>query len=162
MESGFPPIEGARAVVLVLGTMPSERSLQEREYYAFPRNTFWNVMEAFGAGRDVPYEERCSHLKGAGIAVWDVLASCSRKGSLDKDIKNATPNDLAAFHSRHPELRAVFLNGSTAAKYFKRFVGELEGVQVRVMPSTSPALARKGKTEVWRQTLAEFLQLGSA
>lgn len=157
MESGFPPIEGARAGVLILGTMPSERSLQEREYYAFPRNAFWEVMEAYGAGRHLSYEERCGRLKVAGIAVWDVLASCSREGSLDKDIKNATPSDLIGFHDRHPELRAVLLNGSAAARYFKRFVGEFEGVQVRVMPSTSPALARKGKTEVWRQTLAEFL-----
>ncbi len=157
MKSGFPPIEGDRAVVLILGSMPSERSLEERQYCAFPRNVFWNVMEAYGAGRDIPYEERCSHLKGVGIAVWDVLASCVREGSLDKDIKSATPNDLAAFQERHPELRAVLLNGSAAAKYFKRFVGELAGVQVLVMPSTSPALARKGKIEAWRQALAELL-----
>ena len=144
MKSGFPPIEGDRVVVLILGSMPSERSLEERQYYAFPRNVFWNVMEAYGAGRD-------------GIAVWDVLASCVREGSLDKDIKNATPNDLAAFHDRPPELRAVLLNGAAASKYFKRFVGEFEGVQMRVMPSTSPALALKDKVKTWRQMLAELL-----
>ncbi len=99
-----------------------------------------------------------ANLKEASLAVWDVLASCAREGSLDKDIKSPKTNDLVAFHDRHPELRAVLLNGSAASKYFKRFVGEFEGVHARVMPSTSPALARKGKIEAWRQALEEVLQ----
>ena len=96
----FPPIESAAARVLILGTMPGIVSLRENQYYAHPQNAFWRIAGAIlGFDAASPYAVRVALLRAAGIAVWDVLKSCTRQGSLDSDIVHATavPNDLPAF-----------------------------------------------------------------
>jgi len=86
----FPPIENRAARVLVLGSMPGAASLLAVRYYAYPHNAFWPIMGAlFGAGSALAYGKRVSTLKGAGLALWDVMASCVREGSLDADIDEA-------------------------------------------------------------------------
>ena len=147
---GFPAIEGRRARVLVLGTMPGERSLRAREYYAHPRNCFWTAV---GEGREVAYSVRCRRLRARGIAVWDVLDRCVREGSLDAAIRAARPNDFAAFHRRHPELSAILFNGTKARDLFDRLVPPLPGVRLRTLPSTSPANTDRRKAGVWRRAL---------
>jgi len=123
-------------------------SLRAGRYYANPRNAFW---EAVGAG--LPYRERCRRLTGRGIALWDVLETCERKGSADTAIRNPRANDFAAFHRRHPELRRILFNGKKARALFDRLVQPLPGVRLRTLPSTSPANARRGKVAVWRRAL---------
>ena len=96
-STGFPPIVDPDATVLILGSLPSRKSLEASEYYAHPQNAFWRIMgEFFGAGPDVPYAKRTVLLKRNNIAVWDVLASSDRPGSMDSDIDIATarPNIL--------------------------------------------------------------------
>ena len=151
----FRPIEGRRAKVLVLGTMPGERSLRAREYYAHPRNCFWTAV---GFGTEVAYAVRCQRLRAAGIAVWDVLDRCVRNGSLDSAIRAAKPNDFAAFHRRHPELSVILFNGKKARQLFDRLVPPLEGVRLKTLPSTSPANAVAGKVGAWRRALRAALR----
>ncbi|MDH4056614.1 MAG: DNA-deoxyinosine glycosylase, partial [Gammaproteobacteria bacterium] len=82
---GFPPIANDSARVLVLGSLPSRKSLLDKEYYAHPQNVFWPVMrEIFGAAGN--YEERCACLLRHEVAVWDVLQASVRPGSMDADI----------------------------------------------------------------------------
>ena len=65
-------------------------SLAATEYYAHPRNLFWDLMgELFGAGRGLPYPERVARLTAGGIALWDVVHEAHRPGSLDSDIHRA-------------------------------------------------------------------------
>ena len=93
------------ARVLVLGSMPSVASLAKQEYYGHPRNAFWPIMgRLFGAGPELPYDQRKAVLCERGVAVWDVLKTCRRAGSLDTSIRvdSETPNDFVTFFRAHP------------------------------------------------------------
>ena len=107
---------------LILGTMPSVASLQQREYYAHPRNAFWSIVGAsLGFDRAaVPYVDRLKRLADAGFLLWDVLASCERKGSLDADIASEQPNDVVGLLTQYPSVRRVVFNGQPAAVFFRR------------------------------------------
>ncbi len=144
----FPPIENARAHVLILGTMPGKASLRAQQYYAHPRNAFWPILArllGFDAGSE--YAVRTSSLSAAGIALWDVLQSCQRDTSLDSDIDHSTivPNDFATFLAGHPRIRRICFNGGNAERLYLRYVrpslAGLPEVQAVRLPSTSPAYA---------------------
>ena len=158
----FAPLAPAagRARVLVLGSMPGAESLRQGRYYAHPQNAFWWIMgELFGAGPELAYAERARRLCSAQVAVWDVLRSCERPGSLDAAIRAEEPNDLAGLLTRQPNLRAIWFNGQKAARAFERHLAAplaragLWSRPVRVLPSTSPAhanLSRAQKLAAWR------------
>ncbi len=156
---GFPPIEAPGAEILVLGSMPGLASLEAGEYYAHPRNVFWQIMgDLFGAGPNLPYAARVKALTARRVAVWDVLQHCVRPGSLDTDIRDEVPNDFAAFFAAHPRLRRIGLNGGKAAASFRKYAaGHVpSGAEAVLLPSTSPAHAARSldeKRELWRAGL---------
>jgi len=161
----FAPIENRAARVLVLGSMPGAASLRAGRYYAHAHNAFWPIMgELFGAGPALPYEERLLLLRRAGLALWDVMASCVREGSLDSDIDEASivPNDFRAFFDAHARVEHVFFNGAKAEKCFQRYVRPHlsdRGLRFTRLPSTSPAhasLSLPQKIKAWR-ALADAL-----
>ena len=160
----FPPIENASAHTLILGTMPGTASLAAHEYYAHPRNLFWTIFaELLGFDVTTAYADRLRHLVSAGIAVWDVLQSCERPGSLDSSIEPASvvPNDFPRFFAEHPHVRRVCFNGAHAEALYRRHVaGAFEHPSpltfVR-LPSTSPANASiryEAKVLAWRAALS--------
>lgn len=150
MPTGLGPAAGPHARVLVLGSLPGEVSLARQEYYANPRNAFWDVAEQLlGISRQLPYPQRTELLRARGVALWDVLRSAERAGSLDASIVRGTevPNDIAGFLREHPEVELIALNGAAAEKLFARFARpgiDEAGLCVRTvrLPSTSPANAR--------------------
>lgn len=155
----FAPIADVSARVLILGSMPGAESLRTGQYYAHPRNTFWRIMgDLAGASPDMPYAARTHHLKKTGIAVWDVLAACTREGSLDAaiDQRSIITNDFPSFLAQHPRIRHVFFNGATAERCFRVHVQPaLEGGALKLtrLPSTSPAhaaLSFADKLRAWR------------
>ena len=159
---GFPPVASADARSLILGSLPGARSIAEQQYYAHPQNAFWRIMrELFGITGD--YETRCAQLNANGIALWDVLHSSIRPGSMDADIKSDTAavNDFADFFSAHPNIRTVAFNGKKAEQLFTRFVVpdvRIEGIRRVALPSTSPAYASmpfSGKLKLWRDALVD-------
>ena len=80
----FPPIVGANARLLILGTLPGEESLRLQQYYGHPRNHFWPLVAAiFDESLSATYAERERLLKRNRWALWDVLESAERVGSLD-------------------------------------------------------------------------------
>jgi hypoxanthine-DNA glycosylase len=157
---GFSPLAEVDARVLILGTVPSERSLAEDRYYAHPRNCFWPLMEQlFGEGRPLDYPDRVALLLLCGVAVWDVLQAAERPGSLDAAIVagSEVPNDIAGFLHEHPGISTVFFNGAKAEVLFRRHVAatlpQNETPQLVRLPSTSPAnagLSMAAKLEQWR------------
>jgi hypoxanthine-DNA glycosylase len=161
---GFRPIVDKRARVLVLGSMPSEASLAAGEYYAFRHNQFWRIAgEICGFAPDAPYAARRAGLRRCRIALWDVIESCVRPGSLDASIREDSlqVNDFAAFLARHPGLRRVCFNGRKAESAWRRYVlptlPRSLRLEYRLLPSTSPAHAGMGyrsKLRVWRSAIA--------
>ena len=163
--TSFPPVANATARILILGSMPGQVSLRAGQYYANPRNSFWQLMgELFGAGRELPYTQRIRQLKKNGIALWDVLASCKRTGSLDSaiDAPSMVANNFPQFLSAHPRIRSVFFNGAMAERCFRVHVqakSDLPLLQLIRLPSTSPAhaaLSYAQKYAAW-QLVARFV-----
>lgn len=158
----FPPQVGSGCVLLVLGSVPSVRSLQLRESYGHRHNLFWPFMAAlFDAGPELPYAERIARLQRRGIGIWDVLECCERRGSLDSAIvpSSEVANDIPGLLERQPTIRAIALNGSKAQQAFRRHVlpqlasGRIARLALLDLPSTSPANAsmpRAEKLERWR------------
>ncbi len=166
----FPPIADASARVLILGSMPGEESLRAGQYYAHPRNAFWKLMgELFDAGTELLYAERAQRLKKAGVALWDVLACCARKGSLDSAIDDTsiTANDFPRFFSVHPRITHVFFNGAMAERCFRVHVQprlDVPALQLARLPSTSPAHAARSyaqKHAAWA-IVARYAHCGRA
>jgi hypoxanthine-DNA glycosylase len=160
---GFPPISNSKARVLVLGSMPSVASLGAGEYYAHPRNHFWRIAgEIFGFDPATSYARRTAALRNAGIALWDVVGSCLREGSLDSSIEEDSirANDFAAFLRSHPQIGIVCFNGRKAESAWRRHVLKKlppgRKLEYRLLPSTSPAHAGMGylqKLRVWRSAI---------
>jgi double-stranded uracil-DNA glycosylase len=160
---GFPPIADRRARALVLGSMPGEASLAAGEYYAFRHNQFWRIAgEICGFAPDAPYARRTAALRRCRIALWDVIGSCIRPGSLDSAIREDSMrvNDFAAFLAAHPGIRRVCFNGRKAESAWRRHVAPrlpaALRLEYRLLPSTSPAHAGMGyrsKLRVWRSAI---------
>ena len=169
--TSFPPIISAHATVLVLGSMPGQRSLAQNQYYAHPQNQFWPLMAALcDVDLHLPYAERIAKLNCAGIALWDVLQHCEREGSLDARIVAATevPNDFQDVLDQHTRLRALCFNGQKAQKAFMRHVkpllkpATLERLDLLALPSTSPANANLTLSAKLNQWLAILRYLPDA
>ena len=133
-----------------------------QQYYANPRNHFWAILSSiFDDEVGATWDSRLSFLKSNGIALWDVLHSAEREGSLDGKIRNPRVNDFVAVFERMPNLRTLVLNGGKAASLFDRHgrstmtKASLDRLRVLKMPSTSPVpgrnvLALDAKIEKWR------------
>jgi hypoxanthine-DNA glycosylase len=99
-----------------------------------------------GADPALPYEGRIRVLQSAGIALWDVLASCIRVTSLDADIENDSliPNDFTSFFAAHPNIAWIYFNGAKAEEYYRRYIIptlKQDALTYKRLPSTSPANA---------------------
>lgn len=163
----FPPQVAAGCRVLILGSVPSLRSLQMRQSYAHPHNLFWPFMEVlFGAPTQASYAERIARLHDAGVGLWDVLKECERPGSLDGNIRvrSEVPNDIPALLDTYPTIRVIALNGAKALQVFERRIAPLipaahgRSLGIVALPSTSPANAsipRETKLQRWRELLRE-------
>jgi len=160
--SGFDPIAAPDARVLILGSMPSTMSKAKDQYYGHHKNGFWTIMgQLFGAEPDLCYGLRKGILMTHRVAVWDVLRTCQRLGSLDVDIEldSIVINDFSDFFSRHGQIRHVFFNGMTAEKIYRKYIlptlPERFGHLVyHRLPSTSPtnaALSLTQKLEAWQE-----------
>jgi hypoxanthine-DNA glycosylase len=158
MADCLKPVALPDARVLILGSVPGEASIAAGRYYAHPGNAFWPLMETlFGDGSKRDYDARVELVLAAGVALWDVLASAAREGSLDSAVDPASevPNDIAGFLAEHPHVTHVFFNGAKAESSFNRHLegaSALKGIEFARLPSTSPAhaISFEAKLRAWR------------
>ncbi len=153
----MPPVADGHCTILILGSLPGERSLAMQQYYAHPQNQFWKLICVL---LDEPLPTDCTQrlnmLLRHGIALWDVVAQATREGSLDSSILAPLPNDFDAFFADHPHICKIVLNGGKAAQLYHRHFKHLAIPTVQV-PSSSPAhasLSFDQKLVLWRKALA--------
>jgi hypoxanthine-DNA glycosylase len=140
VKTSFDPISNADTTVLILGTMPGDKSLELGEYYGHPRNRFWKIISTI-TNNDLPlnYTDKKSLLLKTKIGIWDVAHKANRKGSLDSAIEDEEPNDLDNFIANHKNLKVVGFNGSKAEALYNKYFNRKSGIKYFSLPSTSPA-----------------------
>ncbi|MFW5442856.1 MAG: DNA-deoxyinosine glycosylase [Methylococcaceae bacterium] len=164
---GFAPIAKENAKILILGSMPSDMSLQKQQYYGHQRNAFWPIMlSLLNKNIDldqIDYSQRKKLLIENNIAVWDVLQSCHRSGSLDTAIKmnSIQVNPFYQFFTKHRLISKICFNGAKAESIYVKYVlpdvrDQFETMKYVRLPSTSPAHAAMTllqKTQYWKKEL---------
>jgi len=157
LKTAFLPIVDENCKVLLLGTMPGDRSLSLQQYYGHAGNHFWKLIYTlFEEPLTIDYEARKSFLLQHKIALWDVLASCTCEGSLDSNIKNEVVNDFAAFYRQYPKITHVFFDSKKAEEFYLRHVKKSADKIYHLLPSPSRANAAKTfeqKLEAWKELL---------
>ena len=142
----FNPSIDNNSEILILGSMPGVKSLNEQQYYAHPQNRFWKVMTSVcnePKMYEYSYELKLKTLLKNKIALWDTIKTCKREGSLDSDIQDETPNDIRKLLKQYPNIKTICLNGAKSYSAFKKhFPDLLDKYSCRKMLSTSPANAR--------------------
>jgi hypoxanthine-DNA glycosylase len=155
------PISAKTSSILILGSIPGMESLKKQEYYAHKRNVFWPIIfKLFNESHTQNYREKRKILLKYNIALWDIVDTCQRKGSLDNEISKIKLNRIESFLKKHKNIRVVFLNGRKAETLFKKFFQVLN-VLHRYLPSTSPAYPQSFnvKSKKWK-ALLHFLNKG--
>jgi TDG/mug DNA glycosylase family protein len=162
-KRSFPPVVDSRTRLLLLGSLPGERSLAEGRYYANPRNQFWRLIGAvIGTELEsLDYQARLERLQEAGVGLWDTVESATRTGSLDGNIRSLTATDLPGLAATLPELRAVGFNGGKSASLGAKQLAGRPDLALIPLPSSSPAftLPFEAKLRAW-MPLRDFLPAG--
>ena len=153
IQHPIPPFYDENSKILILGSFPSVKSREQKFFYGHPQNRFWKVIAAV-FDQDVPITitEKKDFLKQNHIAMWDVIGACEIEGSADSTIKDVVANDLSLILDT-ADIRAIFVNGRTAEKYYNRYTKGVSGRQAYCLPSTSPANAAwtlEMLTDAWR------------
>ncbi len=150
----IPPVFDSDSKILILGSFPSVKSREAGFFYGHPQNRFWKVNAAI-FHEEVPkaIEEKKAFLLRNHIAVWDVIKSCDIEGSSDSSIRNVSVNDLNIILSA-ADIRAIYVNGKTAYKYYLQYTEPLIQRPAVCLPSTSPANAAwnvERLVDAWKQ-----------
>ena len=135
------PVFNKDSRILILGSFPSVKSREAKFFYGHPQNRFWKLLgELFNENAGDGAKEKTEFLLKHNIALWDVIASCEIEGSSDSSITNVTPNDISII-LKEANIRAIFTNGKTADKLYKKYIENKTGIKAICLPSTSPANA---------------------
>ena len=156
MLTGLAPLVSSRTRLLILGSFPGVASLVAQQYYGYPQNHFWKILQAIWPSCPMPagvnsYQKRSEWLLDRGLGVWDVYAACEREGSLDSSIRQPVVNDFSQLLQQCPALEAIAHNGGESFKHARHT--SLLGFPVYKVPSTSPANASwsfERKLAAWR------------
>lgn len=157
--SSFAPIVSEDSKILILGSVPGAKSLEMQEYYAHPQNQFWKIIfHLFNENLPSDYVEKLEFLKRKNIALWDVIDTCERKGSLDSEIRNEEANDIQQLLQNYPSIKAIFCNGQKSFKNLQKIMGKESEIPIFVLPSTSPlhTISFEKKIKEW-EILKSFL-----
>ncbi|MGN0292197.1 MAG: DNA-deoxyinosine glycosylase [Lachnospiraceae bacterium] len=141
IKHNFEPVFDENAKVLILGTFPSVKSREQQFYYGHPQNRFWKLL-ALLTEEDVPQtiSEKKEFLLRNGIAIWDVVQSCTIEGSSDSSIRDVVANDISTILEK-AQIREIFTNGGKAFELYKKYIYPVSGIDAIKLPSTSPANA---------------------
>ena len=142
VKTSFDPISNDNSSILILGTLPGDKSLDLGEYYGHPRNKFWKIISTI-TNNELPltYSGKKALLLKTKIGIWDIAHKANREGSLDSAIENEEPNDLEGFIARHKNLKVIGFNGIKAKTLYDKYFDRKSDIKYILLPSTSPANA---------------------
>lgn len=142
LKKSFLPIIAPDTEVLILGSMPGDRSIAENEYYGHPQNRFWRMLSIVtNSPEPSDYSQKRRLLRENRIGLWDVAQQAQRKGSLDSAIRKAIPNDINGLIAGQTRLRTIAFNGRKAETLYDRHFERVSDIVYLSLPSTSPANA---------------------
>jgi hypoxanthine-DNA glycosylase len=158
-KTSFDPISNADTTILILGTMPGDKSLELGEYYGHSRNKFWKIISTITDNAlPLTYKDKKALLLKTKIGIWDVAHKANRKGSLDSAIEDEEPNDLDSFIARHKNLNVIGFNGTKSETLFDKYFNRKSELKYISLPSTSPAntgINFDNICKLWRQILTK-------
>ena len=160
LKVGLRPIANGDSKLLLLGSLPGDRSLETRQYYAHPQNQFWKLLSAaFEESIGLEYEERIEFLHRRRLALWDVAESATRPGSLDSQMTGVTVNPIPELLKNCPHIAAIGLNGRKSQQLFEKSFPRID-LPSSYLPSSSPAhtIPLKQKLVVWQQFIRSHLK----
>jgi TDG/mug DNA glycosylase family protein len=159
-KSGLPPVVDENTEILIVGTLPSDKSLAAGQYYANPSNDFWKLVgAALGQSFDgLSYERKLALLRENRVGLWDAFHACFRPGSMDKDMTEGQPNDFTVLKSIAPSIRLVCFNGTAAAEPEESLT--LLGFETCLLPSSSAANRRDqvGRVACWKAAIGASIR----
>ena len=135
----FEPVFNEASEVLILGTIPSPKSIENGFYYSHPQNRFWNTISAiFSSPVPKTIDEKTELILNNKLALWDVLQSCEIKGADDSSIKSEKPNDLD-FVINQSKVKHIITTGKKSFSLYNKYCVKKTGIEAICLPSTSPA-----------------------
>jgi len=159
IKQSLPAIANKHSKILILGSLPGDKSIKEKEYYYNPSNQFWKIIYSiFGKKEDVPqlYEEKIKFLYEHDIALWDVYSHAERKNSADENITAEEFNNIKTLLINYPTIKKILLNGKKAQKGFEKYIVENDiDCEYEYVPSSSSAHAinHLEKVECWKKAI---------
>jgi hypoxanthine-DNA glycosylase len=151
----FPELIFENSSIVILGTFPSIDSFENDFYYGHRRNLFWRLLADIAKMPVDTVEEKIELLTKMRWGLWDMVASCSRRNSLDSSLRDIELNDIEAMLERHPSVKRLLFTGRKAQRLFEKGFGHLE-IERDYLPSPSPAYAAmtyREKLEIYREKL---------
>lgn len=141
MTHNIDPVYDSNSKILILGSFPSVKSREQQFFYGHKQNRFWRVMaQVLDCAVPEDITQKRDMLLTHYVALWDVIASCEITGSSDASIRDVRPNDLSQIMSQ-ADIRAIYTNGSKAYQLYQKYIYPVNGREVKLLPSTSPANA---------------------
>lgn len=157
IKTSFNPISNSETEILILGTIPGDKSIELGEYYGHPRNRFWEIISTITENdKPIKYNDKKELLLKTKFGIWDVAHKVNRTGSLDSKIKNEKPNDLNNFVEEHKHLKVIGFNGQKAKELFNKHFERKKQLKYISLPSTSPANTRYNLEDIcneWRKLI---------
>lgn len=162
IKKAFEPIVNDNSKILILGSLPSDKSIIANEYYGNKTNQFWDIISLVFKNEKIKfknYNEKIQFLAKHYIALWDVYCSAERKGSLDSNIKNGKFNRINEFLHKYTNIKTVLVNGKKSEMAFKLYLkNENINCSYRYVPSSSSANTKYTvieKVELWKKAMFE-------
>ena len=157
LKESFLPLLPSQPRILILGSIPGDRSIELQEYYGHPQNRLWKLMAALlNENTPTDYNEKKRMLLRHQIALWNVAHRATRPGNMDSAIRDEGPNNIHQLLADYPSIEHIIFNGKKAEQLYGRHFKRLPNINYWGMPSTSPANAANNLDALiatWQKTM---------
>ncbi len=137
----FEPILFGDTRVLILGSFPSIKSIENQFYYSHPQNQFWKIISMVTGYPTLIKDQKIWVLKESRFGLWDIIKDTYRDSSLDSSLYDEEPNDIPTILEAYPSIEKIAFTGRKAQEVFELNFGYLSIPRV-YLPSPSSAYAK--------------------